>query len=70
MMKQLRKFEQDAIVKAAQQQKEGMDAATMVREKMMQAIAQQETESRLKRSVLQTIMKVLSKKTLTVRTEL
>lgn len=41
-------FEQDAIVKAAQQQKEGMDAATMVREKMMQAIAQQETESRLK----------------------
>ena len=41
-------FEQDAIVKAAQQQKEGMDAATMVREKMMQAINQQETESRLK----------------------
>lgn len=41
-------FEQDAIVKAAQQQKEGMDAATMVREKMMQAISQQETESRLK----------------------
>ena len=41
-------FEQDAIVKAAQQQKEGMDAATMVREKMMQAIGQQEVESRLK----------------------
>lgn len=41
-------FEQDAIVKAAQQQKDGMDAALMVREKMMQAINQQETESKLK----------------------
>jgi uncharacterized small protein (DUF1192 family) len=41
-------FEQDAIVKAAKQQKTGMDAATMVREKMMQAIHQQETESKLK----------------------
>lgn len=41
-------FEQDAIVKAAKQQKDGMDAAAMVREKMMQAINQQESESKLK----------------------
>lgn len=41
-------FEQDAIVKAAQQQKEAMEASCMVRDKMMQAIQQQESDSRMK----------------------